>query len=158
MIELDAFDRALLRHLQEDATLAYAELGALIHLSASATLRRVQRLREAGVITATRAIVDPRRIGLGLTVILEISLETERADLLDGIKRALLAEPNVLHCYYVTGDADIIAILALPDMEAYEAFTRRVITTNPNIRRFKTSVAMDRVKASTVLPVPEPER
>lgn len=153
MITLDAFDEALLRLLQVDAGLSYAELGERIHLSTSATLRRVQRLKEVGVITATRAIVDPRKVGLPLTIFVEIALENERADLLDAIKAGFAEAPEVLHCYYVTGDADLIVIVAMPDMEAYEGFTRRMIRANPNIKRFKTSVVMDRVKSTTVLPI-----
>jgi Lrp/AsnC family transcriptional regulator, leucine-responsive regulatory protein len=153
MDQLDSFDRAILAILQEDASPSYAEIGKRVNLSASATLRRVQRMKENGTIIGTRVIVDADRVGHPLTIIVEVSLENEHVAALEGTKQALIDDPHVQHCYYVTGDADLFAVLAIPHMAAYKAFTDRHFLGNANVRRFKTSVVMDRVKATTVYPV-----
>ncbi|MFZ1736846.1 Lrp/AsnC family transcriptional regulator, partial [Sphingorhabdus sp.] len=77
MEHLDRFDRAILKLMQENASLSYAEIGSRVNLSASATLRRVQRMKDNGTILAVRAIVDPDKVGHPLTIIAEISLESE---------------------------------------------------------------------------------
>jgi Lrp/AsnC family transcriptional regulator, leucine-responsive regulatory protein len=153
MDQLDGFDRAILAIMQEDASPSYAEIGERVNLSASATLRRVQRMKENGSIIATRVIVDADKVGHPLKIIVEVSLENEHVAALEGTKQALIDDPNVQHCYYVTGDADLFAILAIPNMAAYKAFTDRHFLGNANVRRFKTSVVMDCVKATTVYPV-----
>jgi Lrp/AsnC family transcriptional regulator, leucine-responsive regulatory protein len=153
MILLDEFDRAILTELQKDAMLSFAELGERVHLSASAVLRRVQRLKADGVIAATRAILDPRKVGLPLTMLIHLALGNDHADLRDAVKASFRDAPEVQQCYYVTGDADLIVVVAMPDMEAYEQFTRRMILGNPNIQHFKTSVVMDCVKSTSILPI-----
>ena len=153
MDQLDSFDRAILRIIQDDAAQSYAQLGEQVNLSASATLRRVQRMRENGTIIATRAIVDPERVGHPLTILVEVTLENEHAAALEGTKQALIDDPHVQQCYYVTGHADLFAVLAITSMPAYKAFTDRHFTGNANIKKFKTSVVMDCVKTTTVFPV-----
>ena len=153
MDQLDDFDRAILTIIQQDATLAYADIGERVNLSASATLRRVQRMRENGTIIATRAILEPERVGQLLTILVEVSLENEHAATLEGTKRALIDDPQVQQCYYVTGDADLFVILAIPNMSSYKAFTDRHFLGNANIKKFKTSVVMDCVKRTTAFPL-----
>jgi Lrp/AsnC family transcriptional regulator, leucine-responsive regulatory protein len=153
MIQLDAFDRAILRILQEDASLSYAEVGDRVNLSASATLRRVQRMKENGTIFATRVMVDPEHVGQPLLIIVEVSLENEHIATLEGTKQALIDDPRVQQCYYVTGDADLFLVLAVPNMASYKTFTDCHFVGNANIKKFKTSVVMDCVKSTTVYPV-----
>jgi Lrp/AsnC family transcriptional regulator, leucine-responsive regulatory protein len=150
---LDSFDRAILAHLQEDAARTYGEIGAHINLSASATLRRVQRLTDKGYILATRAILDPEKIGLPLSIIIEVSLENENSSTLAAVRQSMIDDPAVLQCYYVTGETDIFAIIAVPSMTAYKAFTDHHFAGNPDIKRFKTSMVMDRVKSTTAYPL-----
>jgi Lrp/AsnC family transcriptional regulator, leucine-responsive regulatory protein len=146
---LDSYDRAILAQLQEDAAQTYGEIGARINLSPSATLRRVQRLTEKGYILATRAILDPEKIGQSLTIIIEVSLENENVATLTAVRQSMIDDPAVLQCYYVTGETDIFAIIAVPNMKAYKSFTDFHFAGNPNIKRFKTSVVMDHVKSTT---------
>jgi Lrp/AsnC family transcriptional regulator, leucine-responsive regulatory protein len=153
MIQLDAFDRAILRILQEDASLSYAEVGDRVNLSASATLRRVQRMKDNGTIFATRVMVDPEHVGQPLLIIVEVSLENEHIATLEATKQALVDDPRVQQCYYVTGDADLFVVLAIPNMASYKAFTDCHFVGNANIKKFKTSVVMDCVKSTTVYPV-----
>jgi Lrp/AsnC family transcriptional regulator, leucine-responsive regulatory protein len=153
MIQLDLFDRAILRILQEDASLSYAEVGDRVHLSASATLRRVQRMKDNGTIFATRVMVDPEHVGQPLLIIVEVSLENEHIATLEETKQALIDDSRVQQCYYVTGDADLFVVLAVPNMASYKTFTDSYFVGNANIKKFKTSVVMDCVKSTTVYAV-----
>jgi Lrp/AsnC family transcriptional regulator, leucine-responsive regulatory protein len=154
MSQLDDFDRAILRVLQEDATHSYAEVGKRVNLSASAVLRRVQRMTANGTILATRAIVAPEQAGQSLTIVLEIMLQDETGDWGGGDTRlALIDDPAVQQCYFVTGDTDLFVVMVVPNMEAFKHFTDRHFRGNLKIRKFRTSVVMDRFKATTVVPV-----
>lgn len=150
---LDSYDLAILEILQDDADVSFAQLGERVHLSPSAVQRRVQALKADGVIAGTRAILDPCKIGCALTVILEITLESDRHDLLARIKQRLAAAAEVQYCYYVTGEYDLVAVLALPDMQGYERFVQRVLAAESNVRRYKTSVVIGSVKSTTAYPL-----
>ena len=150
---LDAFDREILRRMQVDARATGEDIGAEIGLSAAAVQRRIQRLRKSGVILAEVAIVDPVALGQAMTFVVGVELEHERADMLDAFRRAARADPNVQQCYYVTGAADFILIVLARDMADFEAFTRRLLFDNSNIRRFTTSVVMSRDKVGNGVPV-----
>lgn len=150
---IDSFDREILRRLQADARATGEDIGADIGLSAAAVQRRIQRLRKSGVILAEVAIVDPAALGQAMTFVVGVELEHERADMLDAFRRAARADPNVQQCYYVTGAADFILIVLARDMADFEAFTRRLLFDNSNIRRFTTSVVMSRDKVGNGVPV-----
>jgi len=149
---LDAFDRHLLAHLQADATLPQAELGARVGLSTAAVNRRLKRMQAANVLRYT-AQVEPACAGYGLTVITGVEAENERMDLLDAIKRSFAACPEVQQCYYITGDWDFILIFLVRDMTHYTALTRQLFFANNNVKRFKTFVVMDRVKVGLGVPL-----
>jgi Lrp/AsnC family transcriptional regulator, leucine-responsive regulatory protein len=153
---LDSFDLQLLALIQNDARLSQSELGARVNLSTAAVNRRLRQLSESGVIQQHTVIVDPAMVGYPLTVIVGVEAESERVDLLDGMKRRLAACPEVQQCYYVTGEWDFILIFAARDMEHYNALTRQLFLTDNNVKRFKTFVAMSRVKVGLVVPVTAP--
>lgn len=150
---LDAFDREILRRVQHDARATGEDIGADIGLSAAAVQRRLKRMRELGVITAEVAIVNPQAVGQAMSFIVSVEMERERADMLDAFRDDARADPNVQHCYYVTGVADFILIVVARDMDDFEAFTRRLLFDNPNIRRFTTNVVMARDKVGQIVPV-----
>lgn len=153
MDQLDTFDRAILAIMQKDASSSYADIGSRVNLSASATLRRVQRMKEQGIISAIRAIVDPDQVGHPLTIIIEISLHSENVEAAAKTKMILIEDVHVQQCYYVTGEADIVVIAVVPNMATYMAFTETHFTGNSNIQRFKTTVVMERLKTSNFVPV-----
>ncbi len=152
-LELDTFDRALLALVQTDARMTVQTLGEQIGLSPAACHRRLARLRREGVITEEVAIVDPAMVGRPLTIVVQVTLERERADLFDAFKDAMRQADAVMQCYYVTGGTDFILILTAADMQDYDTFTRRYFFDNPNIQRFQTNVVMDTVKRSVVIPL-----
>jgi Lrp/AsnC family leucine-responsive transcriptional regulator len=152
-MEFDTFDLKLLSILQLSTRGTAEELAQQVGLSPSACLRRVRRLREGGVIEAEVAVLAPRKVGRELTMVVQVALERERADIMDAFKRAMRATPEVMQCFYVTGDIDFILIVTMPSMEEYEQFTDRFFFQNPNVRRFTTMVVMDRVKVGLAVPI-----
>lgn len=152
-MELDGFDRKLLRAVQADNQLNAERLGEAVGLSPSACLRRLRRLREAGVIEAEIAVVAPETLGRALMMVVEVTLEREQPDLMDDFKRSMRATPEVMLCFYVTGEIDFVLVVTAKTMRDYEDFTRRFFFDNPNVRRFNTRVVMDRVKFGLAVPI-----
>jgi len=153
MTVLDRADLSLLQAVQSNNRLTSEELAGLVNLSPTACQRRLKRLRAKGVIEADVSILSPRAVGRQVTMIVLVSLERERADIVDRFKAAIRNTSEVMIGYYVTGDADFLLIVTARDMEEYEQFTRRFFYENHDIKGFKTMVVMDRVKASFALPI-----
>jgi len=147
-MELDGFDRKILALLQEDNRLPQRDIADAVNLSASAVNRRIAAMEAAGVIRANVALVDPAKVGRALTIIVEVSVENERLDLLDQAKRRFVACPQVQQVYYVTGNADFILIVNVADMAEYERLTRQLFFSDRNVKSFYTMVAMERSKLS----------
>ena len=117
-----------------------------IGLSASACQRRINKLREDGVIAREVAILSKEKISPVLTTIVEIALERETPNIIDDFKSSMLTIQEVTQCYYVTGEIDFILILNVRDIDHYQNFTQKFLFDNPNIRRFNTLVVMETVK------------
>ncbi len=152
---MDKFDVALLNHVQKDNKLTAEQLSEKVGLSPSACQRRLKQLRDNGVIEKDISVVSPEAVGRYITIIAEVTLEREQPDLIDKFKRSMEQTEEVMQCYYVTGHADFILIVTAPDMVYYEEFSRKFFHENPNIKRFHTSVVMDRVKAGMFVPIRE---
>ncbi|MGP0011411.1 MULTISPECIES: Lrp/AsnC family transcriptional regulator [Pseudomonas] len=152
-MSLDHFDLALLEAIQQDASTSQQDLGARVNLSPAAVNRRLKKLNTDGVVRKTVALVDPVRLGYGLTVIVAVEVENERLDLLDAMKRTFLACPQVQQCYYVTGESDFVLILAVRNMEQYTELTRTLFFESNNVKRFKTLVSMSNVRVGLEVPV-----
>jgi DNA-binding Lrp family transcriptional regulator len=150
---LDDFDRAILAILQRDNSTPQRLIGEAVNLSAPAVQRRIKRMEASGVIVANVAIVDPASVGQPLTIIVEVELESERSDRIDALKRRFLEAEEIQQCFYVTGEADFVLIVQVPSMKHYEDLTRRLFFADANVRRFRTMVAMDRVKAGMTVPL-----
>jgi len=153
MVELDDVDVLLLNAVQQNNRLTSDQLGDLVGLSPTACQRRLKRLRSEGVIEGDVSIVSPKAVGRPVTMLVLVSLERERTDIIDRFKKAIRSTPEIMIGFYVTGEADFALVVTARDMEDYEQFTRRFFYENPDIKGFKTMVVMDRVKASFVLPV-----
>lgn len=143
---LDDLDRRILAVLQQDNRLSFAELAERVASSAASCMRRVRRLREDGIIVADIAVVDPQAVGKSLTAVVNIELENERLDLIDAFKREMRGAPEVAQCYMVTGDADFVVVVTVEDVAAFEAFTKKRLYANPNVRKFRSMIMLDRVK------------
>lgn len=150
---IDATDARLLTALQANSRLTSEQLSEIAFLSPTACLRRVARLRAEGVIEADVSIVSPKVVGRPLTMLVLVSLERERADIIDRFKRSIRETPEVMSGWYITGEVDFALIVTARSMEDYEAFTSRFFYENPDIKTFKTLVVMDRVKTGFTLPI-----
>ncbi|MGB0844052.1 MAG: Lrp/AsnC family transcriptional regulator [Alphaproteobacteria bacterium] len=155
LIGLDKYDLALLDRVQDTTRESSEELGKRVGLSATACQRRLKRLREQGYIKADVALVEPETLSRSITAVVEVTVERERPDVIDSFKKAMMDTQEVQQCYYVTGNTDFYLLVTAQDMADYEAFTRRFMQQNPDVRRFNTNVVMDTVKASTKIPVPK---
>lgn len=144
--KLDPADYRLLELLQEDARTPMASLAELVDLSEPACYRRVQRLKREKVIEREVAVVSPRTMGWPLTMIVLITLERERAAILDQFIRKLQSVPEIVEAWYVTGDYDFALRVVARDMESFETMTRDVLYADNFVKNFKTLVTMRAVK------------
>ncbi|MCF2515763.1 Lrp/AsnC family transcriptional regulator [Sphingomonas sp. G124] len=153
-MELDNFDRQLLNLVQEDADQTSERLAEQIHLSPSAIQRRLKRLRKEGVIARECAVLEPKKIGRPTFFIVSLQVERERPELLAELRRWLSREPHIQQAFYVTGEADFVLVVTVPDTDAYDELMSRLVRENSNLKRFTTSVALGVVKRGLTIPVP----
>jgi len=155
--ELDVIDRRILRALQADGRLTYDVLAGQVSLSPSATLRRVKRLEEAGVIKGYVALVPPERVGLGLTAYLNVRLEkhseVHKRNPMDLFRASVQAWPEVVECAALTGEMDYLLRVVVQDMAHYSRFIMDTLLKHPSVEDCKTSFVLDRVKNTTAVPV-----
>lgn len=154
-LELDRLDRKILNLLQENNLLTNLELADKIGLSPPPCFRRVKRLRELGIITHDVSILDPLKVGHRLVVFVNITLEKQRDDLLANFERKMLEHKEVLQCYFVSGDTDYFLVIQVEDMQDYNDFARRVFASEPNIKVFRSSFCLNRIKYSTKIAMSE---
>src|SRR5882757_3758004 len=154
LMELDRFDRQLLKLVQEDAGQTAERLADQVQLSPSAIQRRLRRMREEGVIVRECAVVDPNALGRPTFFIVSLQVESERPELLAQLRNWLAAEERVQQVFYVTGEADFVLVVTAADTESFEALMSRMLGDNPNVKRFTTNVAMSVVKRGLAIPVP----
>jgi Lrp/AsnC family leucine-responsive transcriptional regulator len=152
-MELDEKDVRILEIVQKNNRLTSEVIARKAGLSAAACQRRLKRLRSTGVIEADVSIVSTKAVGRHMQMIVLVTLERERADIIDRFKRAVRLTPEVMHGFYVTGETDFVLYVTARDMQDYEQFTRRFFYENPDIKGFKTIVVMDRIKVGFALPI-----
>ena len=150
---LDAYDRKISACLQRDNRQSLDQIAEKIGLSPSATHRRAAQLRSKGVLKADVAILDPKAFGLDMTFIVTIALEKVRIPEVAAVKAKLKATPEIQQIYNITGEADLLAIVLARDVEHFEQISRRAFSSDPRVRRYTTSVVMDRVKVGLTIPV-----
>jgi DNA-binding Lrp family transcriptional regulator len=153
VIALDDIDVKILRTLQEEARISNVELADQVGLSPAPCLRRVRALEDAGIIRRYVALVDPAAVNLNVTVFVQITLDLQVEGRLEIFERAILRRPEVLECYLMTGDADYLLRVVVPDVSAYERFLRDTLTRIESAAGIKSSFALKQVKYSTALPL-----
>ena len=151
----DAFDRAILRIIQQDNKTPQRTISEEVNLSAAAVQRRIFAMESAGIIARNTARVDPDRVALGITAIVELHLRDERASTVDAAKAIFRESPEVQQCYYVTGGTSFILIIVTADMRTYEALTRQLFATNELVESYRTLIALDRVKTGSSIVIPD---
>lgn len=157
---LDGTDLKLLALLQQDAALSNQDLAARVHVSPPTCLRRVKRLREAGLLERVIGVLNPERLaaqlGHGLTAIVEITLDQQGAAQQEAFEARVVADSSVQQCYRVASGPDFVLVVATRDMPAYLALTQRLFTSDVNVRNVKTFFSVKRAKFAPALPLPAP--
>ena len=157
MEALDKLDRQILRSLQSDGRATYDQIAEAVSLSPSAVLRRVKRLETTGVIDRYVALVKPESVGLGLTAYINVRLEkhteSHKRNPMDVFRASVQTWPEVVECAALTGEMDYLLRVVMADMAHYSRFIMDTLLKHPSVQDCKTSFVMDRVKATTALPV-----
>lgn len=152
-LELDAVDVKMLAVLQKDASLSTAELAERVGISQSPCWRRLQRLREEGYIKSTVALLDRHKMGLGLQIFAQAKMsrltDESRAELL----RRIEAIPEILECYTVLGESDLMVKVIVPDMLWYQEFLISVLLKLPGVSDIHSVVTLSETKYTTAIPV-----
>jgi DNA-binding Lrp family transcriptional regulator len=151
-MELDRYDRAILKLLQEDARITNTSLAEKVSLSESACLRRVKALEESGVIESYTAVLNQQKAGYPVNVFVNITLDRQAQPGLEAFETAVRKIPEVMECYLMTGDSDYLLRVVVPDLEAYERFVMD-FTKIPGIAQIRSSFALRTVKQGAALPL-----
>jgi Lrp/AsnC family transcriptional regulator len=149
---MDAIDRKILNVLQNDASLSVAEIGQRVGLSSTPCWKRIQRLETEGVIQRRVAIVDPEKIGLGVTVFVSIETGDHSQEWLDKFADVVKAMPEVMEFYRMAGDVDYMLRVVVNDIQNYDGFYKRLITAAP-LKNVTSRFAMEKIKSTTALPI-----
>jgi Lrp/AsnC family transcriptional regulator len=150
---MDSTDRKILAILQEDASLAVAEVAARVNLSQTPCWRRIQKLEESGVIQKRVALVDPQALGLDLTVFVEVQSPDHSKEWMDDFAEVLSGMPEVMEVYRMAGDVDYLLRISVANMAAYDDFYQSLIAQVP-LKNVTSRFAMERMKYTTAYPVP----
>lgn len=149
-IDIDSIDIKLLNALQKDCSLSNQALAELAHISPPTCLRRVKRLKDAGLIEREVALLSPDKLaritGHGLTVIVEITLDRQDDEHLSTFERRVILDAAVQQCYRVSPGPDFVLIVHVSDMPAYLALSQRLFTGDANVRNVKAFFSVKRSK------------
>jgi Lrp/AsnC family transcriptional regulator, leucine-responsive regulatory protein len=155
MITLDLFDCRILAALQQDGRMTSVALAEIVHLSASQCARRVQRLEELGVIHSYRAVLDPMALGLGITGVVNLSLEKHAKSNIQELQREIAARPAIVECLSVTGDHDYQLRIVARDLREFSDLLMHSIVPMPGVSTTRSSIVLEQIKPFAALPIPE---
>ena len=150
---LDEFDKKILERLQRDSTIAVAELADQVGLSQSTCWRRINLLEQAGIIRSRVALLDPKALGIEVTVFANIKLSAHGRRSLNEFEEAISQCPEVVECYTMSGEMDFLLRIVARDIEAYERFLRETLLQMPSVQEVHSHIALSRVKHTTALPL-----
>ena len=150
---MDANDYKLLAVLQQNAKTSIQDMAEHIGASTASIQRRLKTLRDTGVIRKEVAVLDPKKLGFGITAVVSVELERDRLDQIDAFKRKARQDRQVTNFYCIAGESDFIMVVVAKDIADYEAFTHRFFFADRNVRKFRTSIVISTEKATLELPV-----
>jgi len=151
--DLDKTDVKILDKLQSDARASHQELSDLVHLSAPQCFRRVKKMEEAGVIDRYVALVNPAKVGLGVTAFVSVSLKSGQMKDLQKFKTVVAAIPEILECHTVTGESDYLLKVVAPDLQVFSRFLLERLVEHFDVVSTKSEVSLEQIKYTTVLPL-----
>ncbi|RQP23173.1 Lrp/AsnC family transcriptional regulator [Piscinibacter terrae] len=152
-MNLDAIDLRILRELQADASLSNVALAQRVGLSPSPCLARVKALEKDGVIRKVVALVDAKQLGLNLNVFISISLKQQTRAALEAFEAKVSARDEVMECYLMSGDADYLIRVVMPDMAALERFIIEQLSPMKEVEKIRSSFTLKQVRYKTALPL-----
>jgi Lrp/AsnC family leucine-responsive transcriptional regulator len=153
IMPLDAVDRRMLEILQREGRISNAALAEKLHLSPSPCLRRLRALEADGVVSGYRAMLDRAKLGLGLTVFVELKVEGHSDRSAAAISERLTAAPEVVSAHIVSGSADFLLEVVVADLAAYERLTFGTLLRLPNVSDVRSNFALRTVKPAGPLPL-----
>ncbi len=154
-MHLDEIDLRILHELQRDGHLQNVELAKRVGLSPSPCLRRVRLLEEAGVIDRYVALLNPTKIGMGLTVFARVWLTGQDATTVDRFTKRVKQLPEVVECHLMAGDCDFLLRIVTSNLDTYRQFQIDYLTRIEGVQSVKTEIPMQRIKVSSELPLPK---
>jgi Lrp/AsnC family transcriptional regulator len=149
---MDGIDRKILAVVQEDASLSVAEIGSRVGLSSTPCWKRIQRLEADGVITRRVALIDPAKMGLGITVFVSVETGDHSQEWLNRFAQEVSGMPEVMEFYRMAGDVDYMLRVVVPDIAGYDTFYKKLIGTVP-LKNVTSRFAMEKIKSTTALPI-----
>lgn len=152
-MKLDSIDRRILRALQRDGRQQNVELAKEVGLSPSPCLRRVRLLEEAGVIERYVAVLNPAKVGCGLTVFTRVWLKEQDADTVAHFAEAVQHLPQVVECHLMAGDCDFLLRVVAADIDDYRQFQMQHLTRIRGVQSVKTEIPLQKVKLTSEVPV-----
>jgi len=152
-VPMDAIDRKILAELQRDGRISNVELAERVNLSPSPCLRRLKRLESAGLIEGYSALLDRRKVGLGLTVFVELKIEGHSTKTATRMRKVVAGMQEVVACHIVSGPADFMLEVVVEDLEAYEHFLLGKLLEVPGVSDVRSDVVISTIKSYGALPL-----
>jgi Lrp/AsnC family leucine-responsive transcriptional regulator len=150
---MDAIDRAILSHLQDDGRLSNVELAERVRLSPSACLRRVRNLEQAGAIAGYHAVIDPAAVGRAFQITVHATLMMRNRATIETFEAAVAELEDVVECRRMYGDPDYLMRVAVADADAYERFLINVLADLPGLARMTSQFTMKTIKPGGRIPL-----
>jgi Lrp/AsnC family transcriptional regulator len=152
-VEIDELDRKILRLLQSDASLSATAIGEQVGLSQSPCWRRIQRLKDSGLIKAQGLVIDRRKLGFDMMVFAHVKLTAHGRSKVAEFGDIIRQFPEVMECHLLLGQVDFLLRIVTPDLEAYERFFFERLSQLPDVQEVTSSIALTEVKHTTELPI-----
>lgn len=152
-VELDEIDLKILRLLQQDADISMQDLADKVGLSHTPCWRRINRLKETGVIVAKVVIIDGEKVDKGVNALCTVVLEHHHEEILEAFERAVQDCPEIIECFLMTGSRDYLLRVAVSSLSEYEQFMKHKLLHLPGVDTVDTSFALKKVKVTTALPI-----
>lgn len=149
---MDATDRKILQIVQTDSSLSIAAIAAQVGLSQTPCWKRIQKLEAEGIIRRRIALLDPVKLGLGITVFVTIEVSEHAHDKLDHFASTISAMGEVLDIYRMAGDVDYLLKVVVADTKSFDAFYKKLIEALP-LKKVTSRFALESIKAETALPI-----
>ncbi len=150
---LDGYSLKILLELQRDARQTVQQLSSAVGLSPTPCWKRVKDMEASGVIRGYTALVDPERVGLHLTVMVEVNLAHHNEELVQRFEQAVAADPHIARCQSTTGQADYLMTVLAPDIKHYERFLHDTIFKLPGVTHVRSSIVLKEIKSEIALPI-----